>query len=239
MRTPRTAATGQDSIMAQAQNLARLQNMQTPLLGGANPELNPTDFTGVTPKPSIAATPNPLAALAAQAGATPMPSGVTPGRGGAAAGQGGLFGATPGRGAIAGVAATPLALVGATPGRGAIGVTPGQTPLRDELGLNEGEMRGLTGAKAAKAQQVGVTGGYVVSLGVTGGYVVSLGVTGGYVVSLGVTGGWVVSLGVTGGWVLGWGHRVSSSHRLEVKAYGTPAWVTPTTLGSLGMRLGV
>ena len=156
MRTPRTAATGHDSIMAQAQNLARLQNMQTPLLGGANPELNPTDFTGVTPKPSIAATPNPLAALAAQAGATPMMGG-TPGRG-VTGGQGGLFGATPGRGAIAGVAATPAALMGATPGRGGgvIGSTPGQTPLRDELGLNEGEMGGLTGAKAARAQQVGI-----------------------------------------------------------------------------------
>lgn len=50
IRTPRTAAAGQDSIMAQAENLARLTAAQTPLMGGENPELNPTDFAGIQPK---------------------------------------------------------------------------------------------------------------------------------------------------------------------------------------------
>lgn len=50
IRTPRTAAAGQDSIMAQAENLARLTAAQTPLMGGDNPELHPTDFAGIQPK---------------------------------------------------------------------------------------------------------------------------------------------------------------------------------------------
>lgn len=36
--------------MAQAENLARLTAAQTPLMGGDNPELNPTDFAGIQPK---------------------------------------------------------------------------------------------------------------------------------------------------------------------------------------------
>ncbi|GBF97104.1 hypothetical protein Rsub_10115 [Raphidocelis subcapitata] len=124
MRTPRAQVGGQDTLMLQAQNLARLAAMPTPLVGGENPELHPTDFSGALPRTTVAATPNPLAALA------------TPGRGGGG-GAGGLVGPTPMRGAIAGVAATPLSLAGGpTPGRGA----PGATPLiRDELGLNEAD----------------------------------------------------------------------------------------------------
>jgi pre-mRNA-splicing factor CDC5/CEF1 len=63
--------------MAQAQNLVRLNQLQTPLLGGDNPELHPSDWSGLTPKPAVAATPNPLAARAAAAGATPL-VGATP-----------------------------------------------------------------------------------------------------------------------------------------------------------------
>ena len=73
MRTP--AGPGGDAVLLEAENLAKLQKGQTPLLGGANPDLHRSDFTGVTPRRTVAATPNPLAASA-----TPLPagSGATP-----------------------------------------------------------------------------------------------------------------------------------------------------------------
>ena len=62
MRTPRVvSANGMDRITMEAQNLARLQSGQTPLMGGENPELHNSDFSGVTPRNHIQATPNPLA----------------------------------------------------------------------------------------------------------------------------------------------------------------------------------
>ena len=71
IRTPRAVtASGQDRIMMEAQNLGRLQAGQTPLFGGENPELFDSDFSGMTPRPLTAATPNPLAA-----GATPRAGG--------------------------------------------------------------------------------------------------------------------------------------------------------------------
>jgi pre-mRNA-splicing factor CDC5/CEF1 len=92
MRTPRAvSAGGQDRVMMEAQNLSRLQQGQTPLLGGENPQIHDSDFSGVTPKNFAAATPHPLAA-----GATPLP-GATPA----------LTGATPAR-AIAGTAPNVL-----------------------------------------------------------------------------------------------------------------------------------
>ena len=57
MRTPGGAA---DAILVEAQNLMRLQNMQTPLVGGENPELS-SDFAGATPRRKELATPNPVA----------------------------------------------------------------------------------------------------------------------------------------------------------------------------------
>jgi hypothetical protein len=53
------------------QNLARLRETQTPLFGGENPDLHPSDFSGVTPKKKDIQTPNPIA--------TPLrtPSGAT------------------------------------------------------------------------------------------------------------------------------------------------------------------
>lgn len=39
MRTPRSTIGGQDSLMQQAANLAKMRDMQTPLLGGENPDL--------------------------------------------------------------------------------------------------------------------------------------------------------------------------------------------------------
>ncbi|KAF8067237.1 CDC5 [Scenedesmus sp. PABB004] len=150
MRTPRTTVDGQDSVMQQAANLAKLRDLQTPLLGGENPELAGMDYGGILPQKAVTQTPNPLAAAAAAAGATPGP-GATP----TGVGAGGLFGATPGRGTIAGVSATPSALVGATPGatpgrRG--GAAPGATPqrIRDQLGLNEAADAIATG-RAARA----------------------------------------------------------------------------------------
>lgn len=76
--------------MMEAQNLSRLQQGQTPLMGGENPELFDSDFSGMAPKPFTAATPNPLAAgLTPRAGATPaLPyPGATPGPGRAIAGD--------------------------------------------------------------------------------------------------------------------------------------------------------
>jgi len=50
-----------DAIMMEAENLARLRATQTPLFGGENPELHPSDFTGVTPKKKEIQTPNLIA----------------------------------------------------------------------------------------------------------------------------------------------------------------------------------
>lgn len=101
MRTPRAQVGGQDSLMQQAANLAKLRDLQTPLLGGENPELAGLDYSGIVPQKGVVATPNPLAAAAAAAGVTPGPGyGATPSvRGAAGAGTavGGLLGATPGR----------------------------------------------------------------------------------------------------------------------------------------------
>ncbi len=140
MRTPRTAVGGQDAIMHAAQQLARMNNMQTPLMGGEGPEIHPEEFAGVTPKPQVAATPNPLAAA------------MTPGR----AGSGGLPGPTPlrmGSGgglAIAGVSATPS--IAGTPMRtaGHPGATPMRTPIRDALGLNEMDPSVLDSVRGTK-----------------------------------------------------------------------------------------
>ena len=57
--------------MQEAHNLAKLRAAETPLLGNENPELYPSDFTGVTPKATAVATPNPLATPLGAAHATP------------------------------------------------------------------------------------------------------------------------------------------------------------------------
>lgn len=57
MRTPRY----QDALMKEARNAIALQNVQTPLEGGSNLPLNDPDFSGLTPKTKIPATPNLLA----------------------------------------------------------------------------------------------------------------------------------------------------------------------------------
>lgn len=75
LRTPqRTPAGKGDAIMMEAENLARLRESQTPLLGGENPELHPSDFSGVTPKKREIQTPNPMLTPSA----TPGGVGLTP-----------------------------------------------------------------------------------------------------------------------------------------------------------------
>lgn len=75
LRTPqRTPAGKGDAIMMEAENLARLRESQTPLLGGENPELHPSDFSGVTPKRRDIQTPN----LMLTPSATPGGVGSTP-----------------------------------------------------------------------------------------------------------------------------------------------------------------
>lgn len=85
LRTPqRTPAGKGDAVMMEAENLARLRESQTPLLGGDNPELHPSDFSGVTPKRKEIQTPNPMltpSATPGGAGLTPR-SGMTPARDG-------------------------------------------------------------------------------------------------------------------------------------------------------------
>ena len=57
LRTPRTPATS-TSIMAEAQNMLALTNVETPLKGGTNAALNEVDFGGATPASKVVATPN-------------------------------------------------------------------------------------------------------------------------------------------------------------------------------------
>jgi len=119
MRTPRTPALGYDSVLQQAENLAKMTALNTPLEGGVNPELHPSDFTGATPKTQVQSTPNLMATpLRTPApGATPQADSTPSQRAGRA---------------IAGVAATP-ASVASTPSRG----TAAHAQHRDELGLND------------------------------------------------------------------------------------------------------
>ncbi|XP_016184909.1 cell division cycle 5-like protein isoform X2 [Arachis ipaensis] len=85
LRIPqRSPASKGDAVMMEAENLARLRESQTPLLGGENPELHPSDFTGVTPKRKEVQTPNPMltpSATPGVAGLTPR-IGMTPARDG-------------------------------------------------------------------------------------------------------------------------------------------------------------
>ncbi|GBN54464.1 Cell division cycle 5-like protein [Araneus ventricosus] len=59
-RTPRTPALSRDSILMEAQNLIALTNVDTPLKGGLNTPLHETDFSGITPRKEVVATPNNL-----------------------------------------------------------------------------------------------------------------------------------------------------------------------------------
>ncbi|XP_050226019.1 cell division cycle 5-like protein [Mercurialis annua] len=92
LRTPqRTPAGKGDAIMMEAENLARLRESQTPLLGGENPELHPSDFSGVTPRRREIQTPNPMLTPSA----TPGAAGLTPRIGMTPTRDGYSFGLTP------------------------------------------------------------------------------------------------------------------------------------------------
>ncbi|KAJ6821290.1 cell division cycle 5-like protein [Iris pallida] len=92
MRTPQRTPGGKaDAIMMEAENLARLRESQTPLLGGENPELHPSDFSGVTPRKRELQTPNPMLTPMA----SPGPMGLTPRIGMTPSRDGHSFGATP------------------------------------------------------------------------------------------------------------------------------------------------
>ncbi|KAF9660795.1 hypothetical protein SADUNF_Sadunf19G0000800 [Salix dunnii] len=83
LRTPqRTPAGKGDAIMMEAENLARLRESQTPLLGGENPDLHPSDFSGVTPKKREIQTPNPMLTPSATPGGVALTPriGMTPSR---------------------------------------------------------------------------------------------------------------------------------------------------------------
>lgn len=56
--TPRTPAPYTDRIMQEAQAIMALTHVETPLKGGMNTPLMPTDFSGTLPQTSIMATPN-------------------------------------------------------------------------------------------------------------------------------------------------------------------------------------
>ncbi|CAK9162307.1 unnamed protein product [Ilex paraguariensis] len=92
LRTPqRTPAGKGDAIMMEAQNAARMRESQTPLLGGENPELHPSDFSGVTPQKRDIQTPNPMLTPSA----TPGGMGLTPRIGMTPSRDGYSFGMTP------------------------------------------------------------------------------------------------------------------------------------------------
>eukprot|EP00850_Spirogloea_muscicola_P023426 SM000355S13193 [mRNA] locus=s355:12158:17386:- [translate_table: standard] len=92
LRTPQRTPGGKgDAIMMEAENLAMLRDTKTPLAGGENPELHPSDFSGVTPKKREIHTPNPIATPLHTPGSV---GGVTP-RGMTPAQQGSAFGLTP------------------------------------------------------------------------------------------------------------------------------------------------
>ena len=110
LRTPRTPAE-QDRIKQGAQDIMALTHVDTPLKGGLNTPLNQQEFGGVEPAKTPAQTPNTVLG-------TPFrtPSGtqiMTPGH-----------------------AATPASLSGSVSGVSRL-TTPGATPLRDKLNINE------------------------------------------------------------------------------------------------------
>ncbi|CAH8326599.1 unnamed protein product [Eruca vesicaria subsp. sativa] len=137
MRTPqRTPAGKGDAIMMEAENLARLRDSQTPLLGGDNPELHPSDFTGVTPRKKEIQTPNPMLTPSMTPSMTPGGAGLTP-----------RLGLTPSRDGSS------------------FAMTPRGTPFRDELHINEdmdmhesAKLERLRREEARRSLRSGLTG---------------------------------------------------------------------------------
>lgn len=76
--TPRTPAPYTDRIMQEAQAIMALTHVETPLKGGANTPLLPTDFSGTLPQASMMATPNTVLATPFRSGRADA-AGATPG----------------------------------------------------------------------------------------------------------------------------------------------------------------
>lgn len=111
LRTPRTPALASDILMQEAQNIMALTNVDTPLKGGLNTPLYESDFSGVTPQQRVMATPNTVLGTPFR---TPGPMGL----------DGGM---TP-------HGMTPMLTQG-----GQVGLTPGRTPMRDKLNINQSD----------------------------------------------------------------------------------------------------
>ncbi|WAR09348.1 CDC5L-like protein [Mya arenaria] len=109
LRTPRTPALASDVLMQEAQNIMALTNVDTPLKGGLNAPLHESDFSGVTPQQRMMATPNTVLG-------TPF---RTPGQMGE---EGGM---------------TPHGMTPLVGQNGQPGLTPGRTPMRDKLNINQ------------------------------------------------------------------------------------------------------
>ena len=63
-----------DNVGKEAENLLRLMNAQTPLLGGENKELHPSDFSSATPAHQPVQTPKPMTPLMSASGSTRTPA---------------------------------------------------------------------------------------------------------------------------------------------------------------------
>jgi len=131
LRTPmRTPMAQGDSVLQEAENLYKLTQGQTPLMGGDNPDLHLSDFSGATPKGREMKTPNPLRTpLHTGLDGSTTPSGATPAR------TPGGPGATPSRG-VGSVAGTPL-----------------RTPMRDGLNINDPDQLGAMLSEDARAEK--------------------------------------------------------------------------------------
>mmetsp|Transcript_19713 Transcript_19713/g.27338 ORF Transcript_19713/g.27338 Transcript_19713/m.27338 type:complete len:794 (+) Transcript_19713:113-2494(+) len=113
-QTPMRTPLNKDTVMEEAENIIKLRNTKTPLLGGENADVA-TSFSGVTPNHQRLATPNPLA---------------TPSRIGGGGGEGAT---TPMRG---GVPATPGSIASGVSGFSGTTGMMSATPARDGLGIN-------------------------------------------------------------------------------------------------------
>jgi pre-mRNA-splicing factor CDC5/CEF1 len=82
MRTPSAMRTPArvDTVLMEAQNLIALTTAQTPLKGGENTPLHPSDFSGATPRPHDIQTPNVLATPLRTPGGGPGNPAATPRR---------------------------------------------------------------------------------------------------------------------------------------------------------------
>lgn len=143
MRTPLGGAGAgeEDLLMREAKLQAATRNLQTPLAGGEAPAHDPAAQlgSGITPARRVAATPNPLAALA------------TPGR------------TAPGVRSTPAVHGTPLVSSGPSSARSAP-----PTPARDALGVNAGDRQWESEASVPVAQALAMLpkarGGYELAL---------------------------------------------------------------------------